>query len=107
MGVIVQEVNVPAVGAVLASVLSGPARVTVYSDAGLTTPVTLPATLQQGGELTVYVPAVECVATVTAASGGAVLCVAGLKGVTTTTLTFRAGGEGDTLEAFGIDGGTP
>lgn len=107
MPTVTQEINVPSTGATVAPVTDGGPNVrTVYSDAGLTTPFTLPATLQPGGTLIVYVPAGAWESKVTA--GAQLLAMGnGLGNAGTTQLVFTAAGETVALEAFGVDGGTP
>lgn len=101
------EINPPASGASLTSVVSGPSPVTVYSDAGLSSAVSLPLALPQYGSTTVYFAAVgRWDATVASGSGGTVWRGGGVAGATQ-TLTFRSV-LGTGLEDVGqvIDGGS-
>ena len=101
------DVNPPAAGASLTSVVSGPTPVTVYSNAGLSSAVSLPLALPQYGSTTVYFAAVgRWDATVTSASGGTVWRGGGVADAVQ-TLTFRSvRGNGPDDASQIIDGGS-
>ena len=92
----------PSSGAVLASVTAGPARVTVYSDAGLTQAVTLPYTLPSRANTTLYVGSGGAVrAVVTDTAGTKTLAVANGVLAAGTDMTFRPRTEYDAVTDSG------
>lgn len=102
------DVNPPASGASLVSVVANGDPLTVYSNVGLSVAVSLPLTLPQYGSTTVYLPAVPTwEASVLAGSGARVWHGRGAA-PSGETLTFRSvlGSGVDDSAGQVIDGGS-